>query len=68
MIFASFAFKSSASNSASAADVAKLLSIVQRVNIAPLRWMGCLSCGVHTRKKYPADLLRASLADKKGAS
>ena len=30
--------------------------------------MGCLSCGVHTRKKYPADLLRASLADKQGAS
>ena len=62
-LFIYFAFKNSASNSTSASDVATNLSIVQRVKIVPLRWMGCLSCGVHTRKKCPADRLCASLAD-----
>ena len=39
-IFASFAFKNSATNYSSAADAATNFSIVQRVKIAPLRWMG----------------------------
>ena len=55
IIFDYFAFKNSASNSASAANAATNLSIVQRVKVTPLRWMGCLSCGVHPRKKCLGD-------------
>ena len=64
MIFDSFAFKNSAPNSAFAADATTNFSIWHRVNITPLRWMGCVSCVVHPRKKCPSYWLRASLDDK----
>ena len=61
MIFSYVVFKNSVPNFASAADAATNLSIVQRVKIAPLMWMGCLSCGVHPRNKCPADWLHLSI-------
>ena len=57
-------FKNSASNYFSAVGAAKKFSIWHRVNIAPLRWMGCLSCGVHPRNKFPDDRLFTYIADK----
>ena len=63
MILASFAFKNSPPSSASATSAATNLSIWHSVNIAPFRWMGCLSCGFHPRKKFPDAQLCASLAD-----
>ena len=66
-MFAFFAFKNSAPNSASAADAATNFSIVQRVKIAPLRRMGSLACGVHPRNKYPTALMHASLSEKEDA-
>ena len=62
-MFDSFEFKYVTPNSASAADLVTNLSVWNRVNIAPLRRMGCLSCGVHARKKFTATQLRVSLAD-----
>ena len=59
-----FKFRNSAPSSASAADAEKFLSIWHRVNIAPLRCMGCLSCGFHPRKKVPAARILESLAYK----
>ena len=64
LFFYLFAFKNSALNSASVANAATNFSIVQRVKITPLRRMGCLYCGVHPRKKFPAAWMRASLSDK----
>ena len=68
MILTSFAFRNSSPSSASAANSPTSLSIWNSVNIAPLRWMGCLSCGFYPRKKYPAARLLASHADKYDAS
>ena len=68
MLLDSFSFKNSAPNSASAADAATNMSIWHRVNITPLRWIGCLSCGVHPRNKCPAVWLRVSLDDNYEAS
>ena len=45
MILTSFAFRNSSPSSASAANSPTSLSIWNSVNIAPLRCMGCLSCG-----------------------
>ena len=64
MILDSFAFRNSAPSSASADNAANVFIIWHKVNITPLRCMGCLSCGFHPRKKFPAALLLASLADK----
>ena len=64
MTFSYFAFKNSAPNCASAAYAATNLRTWNCLNITPLRWMGCLSCGVHPRKKCPADLLHKSISDK----
>ena len=60
MIFASFAFKNIAPNSASAADAATNLRIVQSVRIGPFSRMGCSSSGFHPRKKWPAARLLTS--------
>ena len=68
VILAYFAFSSSALGSDYAADAATNLSMWQSVNIAPLRCMGCLSCGFRPRKKFPAARMLASLADKYDAS
>ena len=54
IIFASFAFKNIAPNSASATDAATNLRIVQTVRIGPFRQMGRLSSGCQPRKKWPA--------------
>ena len=62
IIFASFAFKNIAPNSASAADAATNLRIVQSVRIGPFRRMGRLSSGSQPRKKWPAARLLASFA------
>ena len=64
IIFSYSVFKNSAPNSASAADVAKILSVVQRVKFAPLRWMGCLSFGFHPRNKFLSAKMSAYIADK----
>ena len=64
MVLAYFAFLKSAPSSTSAVNAAKTFSIWHSVNIAPFRLMGYLSCGVHHKKKCPADWLRVSLADK----
>ena len=64
MVFSSFPFINSALSSASTDNAAKNLSIWHRVNIAPLRCMGCLSYGFHPRNKCPAAMLLAYLADK----
>ena len=63
MILDYFAFRDSAPSSASAVNSATNLSIWHKSNIAPLRCMGCLSCGFHPRKKFTAALLLASIAD-----
>ena len=47
---------------------AKNLIIWHSLNIAPLRCMGCLSCGFYPRKKFPAARMLAYLADKYDAS
>ena len=52
IIFASFAFKKIAPNSASAADSATNLRIVQSVRIGLFRRMGRLSSGCQPRKKW----------------
>ena len=65
IIFASFTFKNIAPNSASTADAATKLRIVQSVRIGPFRQMGCLSSGCQPRKKWPtARLLGFLLKDK----
>ena len=64
MILDCFAFRNSAPIYASGADAATNLSIWHRVNIDPLRFMGCLSCGFHLRNKFPASRLLESLYDK----
>ena len=64
VIFASFSFKSSATNYASADDAASSLRIVQRVNTTPLRWVGCLSCGDRLRKKCLGSWMGEYLSDK----
>ena len=61
MIFASFAFKNIAPNSASSADAATKLRIVQSVRIGPFRHMGSFSSGCQPRKKWPAARLLAFL-------
>ena len=63
MIFASFAFNNIAPNSASAADAATNLRILQSVRIGPFRRMGCLSSGSQPRKKWPAARLLESFAE-----
>ena len=68
MIFASFAFKNIAPNSASAADAATNLRIVQSVRIGPFRRMGRLSSGCQPRKKWPAARLLAFFAERYDAS
>ena len=68
MITDYFAFRNSAPSSASADDAATKLSIWHRVNIAPLRCMGCLSCGFHPRKKCPAARIFEFVADKQDTS
>ena len=68
IIFDYFLFKKSAPHYSSAADAATNFIIWHRVNIGPLRWMGCLSCGVYSSKKCPAARLRASISDKYEAS
>ena len=67
IIFASFAFKNIAPNSASATDAATNLRIVQRVRIGPFRRMGRLSSGCQLRKKWPAARLLAFFAERYGA-
>ena len=64
MIFASFAFKNIAPNSASAADAATNLRIVQSVRIGPFRRMGQSSSDSQPRKKWPAAQLLASFAER----
>ena len=68
MIFSSFVIKNSDPNSAFDSDAATNLSIWHSVNIAPLMWMGGLSCGVHPRKQFLSIRLCTSLADKYDAS
>ena len=63
IIFASFAFKNIAPNSASVADAVTNLRIVQVVRIGPLRHMGRLSSGYQPRKKWPAARLLAFFAE-----
>ena len=63
-----FLFRNSAPSSTSAADAATNFIIWHRVNIAPLRCMGCLSCGFHTRKKCPATRILEYLSDNYYAS
>ena len=53
IIFASFAFRNIAPNSASAADAATKLRIVQSVRIGPFMRMGRLSSGCQPRNKWP---------------
>ena len=64
MVFSSFPFINSALSSASTDNAATNLSIWHRVNIAPLRFMGCLSCGFHPRKKCSTAWILESLSDK----
>ena len=64
MILGSFSFRDSAPSYESAADAAKILRIVQRVNIVSLSWTGCLSCGFHQRKTCFAYQLCAYFSDK----
>ena len=64
IIFASFAFKNIAPNSASAADAATNLRIVQSVRIGPFRRMGRLYSGCQPRKKWPAARLLAFFAER----
>ena len=64
MILCYFSFRNSAPSSASASDAATNLSIWQSVNIAPLRYMGCLFCGFQPRKKCAAAMILESLYDK----
>ena len=59
-----FAFSNRDPSSASSVDAATNFSIWHKVHIAPLRCLGCLSCGFRPRNKCPADLLLAYLADK----
>ena len=68
MIFASFAFKNIAPNSASTADAATNLRIVQNVRIGPFRRMGRLSSGCQLRKKWPAARLLTFLSERYDAS
>ena len=63
VIFASFAFKNIAPNSASAADAATNLRIMQSVRIGPFRRMGQSSSGSQPRKKWPDARLLASFAE-----
>ena len=63
-----FSFKNNAPRYTSAANSAEILSIWHSVNIAPFRWMGCLSCGFHPRKKFLDSLMCAYLSDKYDAS
>ena len=63
MILAYFEFGNSDPSYASADYAATNLSMWHKANIAPLRCMRCLYCGFHPRKKFPADLILASLAD-----
>ena len=63
-IFASFAFKNIAANSASAADAAKNLRILQSVRIGPFRRMDRLSSGCQLSKKWPAARLLAFFAER----
>ena len=58
-IFASWAFRNKAPSSASAAEAATSLRIVQLMWTAPLRKMGSLSTGIDPKKKYPPARLRA---------
>ena len=64
VVLAYFELKNIAPSYASASDATKKFSIWHSVNIAPLRWTGCLSCGFRPRKKCPSDRLLASLSDK----
>ena len=64
MILDYFLFRNSDPISASSADAVTNLSIWHRVNISPLMCMGCLSCGFHLRKNFPAYQFLASIADK----
>ena len=64
IIFASFAFKNIAHNSASAADATTNLRIVQSVRIGPFRRMVCLSSGCHPRKKWSDAQLLAFFAER----
>ena len=68
IIFASWALKNKAPNSASAAEAATNFKMVQSTWIAPLILMGWLSWGMSARKKYPPALERALLALWKEAS
>ena len=64
MILSSFEFRNIAHISASTSDDTTNLSIWHRVNISPLRCMGCLSCGFRPRMKFPSDMLLESRDDK----
>ena len=64
VILAYLVFRNSAPSSASAVGAATNLSIWHKENIAPVRYMGSLSCGFHKRKKCPSALLLAYLSDK----
>ena len=68
MIFASFAFKNISPNSASAADAATNLMIVQSVMIGPFRRIGRLLSGSQLRKKCPAARLLAFFSERYDAS
>ena len=68
MILDYFLFKNNAPSYTSAANSAKILSIWHSVNIAPFKWMGCLSCGLYTRKKFLDSQIFAYLSDKYDAS
>ena len=59
----SFTFSNSAPSSSSAVSAATNLSILHKVNISPLRFVECFSCGFYPRNKCPADRLLAYLAD-----
>ena len=59
IIFASIALRKRAPSSASAADAATHLRMVQLVRMAPLRRMGHPSFGREPRKKWPEARLRA---------
>ena len=50
IILASFLFRNIVPSSASVSDAATSLNIWHKVNISPLRCMGCLSFGFHPRK------------------
>ena len=68
LFFASFAFEKSTLNSTFDVDVATNFSIWHWVKTAPLRWMGCLSYGVHPSKKCLDYWLRESIDNKYEAS